>query len=161
MQFGEIDDDLCLLVRIPPRERGAGRGYGVVHDTRAEGEGALLVVPSEVVRTCVVDTPSCPASVQSESGRATPRSHHSSRCRRYARTVVENLADIATHALADVLPWMSETELNELAEDIGARGQIEPVVMWIDETGKEWLLDGRHRAEAARRLGRPLSVRRF
>jgi ParB-like chromosome segregation protein Spo0J len=75
--------------------------------------------------------------------------------------VVENLADIAPHAFADVLPWMSETELSELTGAIGARGQIEPVVTWIDETGKEWLLDGRHRAEAARRLGRSLSVRRF
>ena len=56
---------------------------------------------------------------------------------------------------------MSETELGELTDDINARGQIEPVLTWIDETGEEWLIDGRHRAEAARRLNRPLSIRRF
>ncbi|WP_295790652.1 DNA N-6-adenine-methyltransferase [uncultured Microbacterium sp.] len=69
--------------------------------------------------------------------------------------------DVRPHPLADVLPFMTETELCHLIDDVEVHGQVEPVVTWVDEDGVEYLLDGRHRAAAARRLSRPLSARRF
>ncbi|TDX72614.1 N6-adenosine-specific RNA methylase IME4 [Neorhizobium sp. R1-B] len=52
------------------------------------------------------------------------------------------------HVLADLFPMLSDGELNELAEDIAARGQENPV--WIFQ-GR--IIDGRNREEACHRAG--------
>lgn len=54
------------------------------------------------------------------------------------------------HALADLFPMLSDGELNELADDIAARGQENPV--WLYQ-GK--IIDGRNREEACHRAGIP------
>ena len=53
------------------------------------------------------------------------------------------------HPAADRYPMMSDEQLSELADDIAANGQLEPV--WLDEDGQ--LLDGRNRLSACRSLG--------
>jgi N6-adenosine-specific RNA methylase IME4 len=53
------------------------------------------------------------------------------------------------HPAADLFPMMTEGELNELAADIGQRGQLEPIIT----TGNDLVLDGRNRLEACRRAG--------
>jgi N6-adenosine-specific RNA methylase IME4 len=55
---------------------------------------------------------------------------------------------IPHHALAGLFPMFSESELDELAEDIRTRGQEQPV--WILD-GK--IIDGRNRDEACHRIG--------
>lgn len=45
--------------------------------------------------------------------------------------------------------------------DIDEHGQHDPAVTWVDPSGAEWLLDGRHRAHAARRLNRQLVTKKF
>lgn len=52
------------------------------------------------------------------------------------------------HALADLFPMLGDAELNELSEDISARGQENPV--WIFQ-GQ--IIDGRNREEACHRAG--------
>ncbi|TWF53246.1 Spo0J and IME4 domain-containing protein [Neorhizobium alkalisoli] len=52
------------------------------------------------------------------------------------------------HALADLFPMLSDAELNELSDDIAARGQENPV--WIFQ-GQ--IVDGRNREEACHRAG--------
>lgn len=54
----------------------------------------------------------------------------------------------AHHALADLFPMLSDADLNELADDIAARGQENPV--WLFQ-GK--IIDGRNREEACHRAG--------
>lgn len=56
---------------------------------------------------------------------------------------------------------MSDMELDELVRDIQENGQREPATTWQSADGKAWLLDGRHRAIAARRLGRSLHTVQF
>jgi len=67
-----------------------------------------------------------------------------------------------THAAADRLPMMSDAELDELAKDIKANGLQEPIILWRDNTTAadgaegpfdEYLLDGRNRLAALKRLG--------
>lgn len=48
-----------------------------------------------------------------------------------------------------------------LAADIAANGQREPATVWRNGDGRLWLLDGRHRAEATRRLGLRLKTAEF
>jgi hypothetical protein len=72
----------------------------------------------------------------------------------------------AVHPAAAMLPMMSDVEIDELAADIKQNGLIEPIVYWCDntaqkESGQLWgleycpryLLDGRARIKALRRLG--------
>jgi hypothetical protein len=73
------------------------------------------------------------------------------------------------HPAAELLPMMPDAEIDELAQDIAANGLLEPVVFWADntaqkESGQHWglehcptyLLDGRSRLAAIKRLGRHL-----
>ncbi|MGI0522130.1 ParB N-terminal domain-containing protein [Microbacterium maritypicum] len=70
-------------------------------------------------------------------------------------------AQIPSHPFADLLPTMVDKELDALTEDIAAHGQREQATVWTDSESVTWLLDGRHRAEAARRIGAELRVTRF
>lgn len=66
------------------------------------------------------------------------------------------------HPAAAKLPMMSDAELDELASDIKANGLLDPIILWNDNraeadgaTGpfQKYLLDGRNRLEALKRLG--------
>jgi hypothetical protein len=57
------------------------------------------------------------------------------------------------HPAADILPMMSDEELDDLGKDIKTNGVVSPIVLWIDLNGDEWLLDGRNRLEALQREG--------
>ncbi len=72
-----------------------------------------------------------------------------------------SISDLLPHPLADALPRMSEPEMRELVQDMALHGQREAATIWADPHGVDWLLDGRHRAEAARALGIQLRTERF
>ena len=57
--------------------------------------------------------------------------------------------DPEPHPVAAIFPAMTEPELSVLAEDIAARGLLQPIV--LDREGR--LLDGRNRLAACRRAG--------
>ncbi len=70
--------------------------------------------------------------------------------------------DPPAHPAADMLPMMSDAELDDLAADIKANGLLEPIVVWEDNSeaakGAEgpfsrWMLDGRNRLAALELLG--------
>lgn len=63
------------------------------------------------------------------------------------------------HPVADIFPMLDDTELDELAEDIRQNGLRQSIVLWRDEAGREFLLDGRNRLEAMERAGIPLDDR--
>lgn len=65
------------------------------------------------------------------------------------------------HPFADLLPVLTESELDELTADIAHHGQREPVTVWTDRNDVTWLLDGRHRARAATRVGVELRTTLF
>jgi hypothetical protein len=50
---------------------------------------------------------------------------------------------LPVHPAADMLPRMSDAELLELGEDIRCHSLHTPVVIFTDQDGTEWLLDGR------------------
>jgi N6-adenosine-specific RNA methylase IME4/ParB-like chromosome segregation protein Spo0J len=60
------------------------------------------------------------------------------------------------HALAGIFPMFSETEIEELADDIRQRGQEQPI--WLLD-GK--IIDGRNRDEACHRAGLSPKVRTY
>lgn len=62
-------------------------------------------------------------------------------------------ADLPVHPAAELLPMMGDAELDELARDIEANGLMEPIVLWRDDAGSLWLLDGRNRWAALQWLG--------
>lgn len=70
-------------------------------------------------------------------------------------------ASLPVHPLVDLLPLLSEDDLGALIADIEAFGQREPATIWTDSADVTWLLDGRHRARAARHLGRTLTTTEF
>jgi len=53
-----------------------------------------------------------------------------------------------THPAAELFPMLSQDELQSLADDIRARGQLDPIVLLDDK-----VLDGRNRFEACRMAG--------
>jgi hypothetical protein len=60
------------------------------------------------------------------------------------------------HEAAELLPRMSETELEELGEDIKRHGIHQPIVIFTDQDGIERLLDGISRLDAMERTGLPV-----
>jgi hypothetical protein len=57
-------------------------------------------------------------------------------------------ADIAFHPFADIFPMMDEAALAELAADIKAESQREPIYLWRDQ-----IIDGRNRYAACQIAG--------
>lgn len=83
-----------------------------------------------------------------------------------ARLTLESMTtvepnELPVHPFADLLPRLTEQELDELTADIAQRGQREAATVWSDGDGQSWLLDGRHRAQAVSRLGLPLRAEHF
>jgi len=60
---------------------------------------------------------------------------------------------LAVHPAADLFPPMSEPELHELGEDIKKNGQKSQIILWKDEKGRIYLVDGRNRLDAADLVG--------
>ena len=60
---------------------------------------------------------------------------------------------LPVHPAAALLPPMSDAKLKELGEDIKVRGQQTPIVIFVDDKVKHWLLDGISRLEAMQRSG--------
>jgi len=56
---------------------------------------------------------------------------------------------------------MAPDEFAAFLADVDAQGQLEPAVTWVAKDGEKYLLDGRHRAQAATELGRDLVAREF
>ncbi|WP_158297033.1 methyltransferase domain-containing protein [Zhihengliuella sp. ISTPL4] len=70
-------------------------------------------------------------------------------------------SQLPVHPFANLLPNLTEVELDELAADIALHGQREPATVWTDADDVTWLLDGRHRARAAARVGAELRTLLF
>jgi hypothetical protein len=62
------------------------------------------------------------------------------------------------HPAADLFPLMSPEELRVLGKDIGANGLTSPIVLWRDQSGIVFLLDGRNRLDAIELEGRTLQL---
>jgi hypothetical protein len=56
-------------------------------------------------------------------------------------------AHLKVHPAAELFPLMSETELQELADDVVKNGMVEPIVIWRKD-GDSCLIDGRNRLDA-------------
>jgi len=74
----------------------------------------------------------------------------------------EEWKELPVHPEAAKLPMMTDAELDELARDIETHGLQEPIILWCDNRGEpkgeagpfpKYLLDGRNRMAALRRLG--------
>ena len=57
------------------------------------------------------------------------------------------------HPAAEVFPMMSDEDLRVLGEDIKANGLKQPIIVWDDDDGRTFLIDGRNRLEAMARAG--------
>jgi hypothetical protein len=81
----------------------------------------------------------------------------------YESLIPKTWESVPVHPAAEKLPMMSDAELDELAQDIKRNGLQEPVVLWVDNREDAngnangpfpiYLLDGRNRLAALRRLG--------
>ena len=65
-----------------------------------------------------------------------------------SRPIDPTQADIAFHPFADIFPMMDEVALAELAADIKAESQREPIHLWQDQ-----IIDGRNRYAACKLAG--------
>jgi ParB-like chromosome segregation protein Spo0J len=65
-----------------------------------------------------------------------------------SRPIDPTQADIAFHPFADIFPMMDEVALAELAADIKAESQREPIHFWQDQ-----IIDGRNRYAACKLAG--------
>jgi ParB-like chromosome segregation protein Spo0J len=63
---------------------------------------------------------------------------------------------LTVHAYADLFPRMGDEEFKALVEDIRANGLRQPIVIYQGQ-----ILDGRHRYDAAKQLGRMLTDNDF
>src|SRR5262245_54481981 len=63
---------------------------------------------------------------------------------------------LPVHPAAELLPAMTESELRELGEDIKRHNLHTPVVIFTDQEGTEYLLDGRNRLDAMEIVGLPI-----
>lgn len=68
--------------------------------------------------------------------------------------------DLKDHPLATLFPEMEAEEYGKFLKDIRENTQNEPVVL-LEEDGVKYVLDGRHRAKAARETGIPLKAKMF
>lgn len=68
--------------------------------------------------------------------------------------------EIADHPFATLFPEMEPEEYQKFLQDIRENGQNEPAVI-LEEDGKRYVLDGRHRAKALREIGIPLKAKLF
>lgn len=66
--------------------------------------------------------------------------------------MTSGIYDLPVHPAAEIFPMLSDAELTALAEDIKARGQRVPILVYDGPEGYE-ILDGRNRREACRRIG--------
>lgn len=57
------------------------------------------------------------------------------------------------HPAADVWPMLPDNERDALAQSIRTVGLLEPLVLWEDDNGVKWLLDGRNRLAACELAG--------
>ena len=65
---------------------------------------------------------------------------------------------LPVHSAAELLPRMSDTELNELGDDIRRRGLQTPIAILVGEDGADRLLDGISRLDAMELVGLPVVV---
>jgi hypothetical protein len=65
---------------------------------------------------------------------------------------------LPVHPACDLLPAMTESELRELGDDIKRHGLHTPVVIFTDQEGTEYLLDGRNRLGAMEIVGLPIVI---
>ena len=65
---------------------------------------------------------------------------------------------LPVHDACDLLPPMTESELRELGEDIKRHNLHTPVVIFTDQDGTEWLLDGRNRLDAMEVVSLPIVI---
>ena len=65
---------------------------------------------------------------------------------------------LPVHPACDLLPPMTEGELRELGDDIKRHGLHTPVVIFTDQEGTEYLLDGRNRLGAMEIVGLPVVI---
>ncbi|ORW33271.1 hypothetical protein AWB91_09090 [Mycobacterium paraense] len=63
------------------------------------------------------------------------------------------------HPATDLFPILDGEDLRALADDIAAHGLIEPVWLWRDNAGVEYLLDGRGRVAACEMAEVPVTHR--
>jgi DNA methylase/Putative RNA methylase family UPF0020 len=68
-------------------------------------------------------------------------------------TVTNGGTALPVHPVAQIFPPLSAPELKELADDIDEHGLHEPVWLWRDSDGTEYLLDGRNRVAACEMAG--------
>jgi hypothetical protein len=72
-------------------------------------------------------------------------------------TLFDWRAHLKVHPAADLLPMMSEAEIQELAENVRQNGPQQRIVLWRQRgaDGKviDWLIDGRSRLDALAKLG--------
>ncbi len=72
-------------------------------------------------------------------------------------SAVDYLADIPAdefpaHRFADSLPMMRPEELEALENSIKKEGLRKPIILFVDENQRKWILDGRNRAGIMRKL---------
>jgi ParB-like chromosome segregation protein Spo0J len=64
-----------------------------------------------------------------------------------------DVAALPVYPAAQVWPMLIDSELDALAQSIAETGLLHPVVVWCDDEGEWWLLDGRNRLAACERAG--------
>lgn len=68
---------------------------------------------------------------------------------------------LPVHPFALLLPEIPASEFEALVDSISRSGQQVAATSWVDADGREFLVDGRHRARACEQLGIPLRVERL
>ena len=67
--------------------------------------------------------------------------------------MIEEISGLLVHSVANIMPMMSSAELDALAIDIQENGLREPIWLWKNKSGIDYLLDGRNRSLACERVG--------
>ena len=65
------------------------------------------------------------------------------------------------HDACSIAPRATEAEREELKRDIADNGVQIPLVIWNDENGTPWIVDGRHRFEICKELNIDFPTREF